>query len=148
MTKSEGATWPIVGMYFRPPAQAIIDVLPSGCALILEPEPTNEYDPNALRILVETKNIPEGKHEMLDERALSFGFALEDILAEKRWHLGYLPKTIAAKICGSIPGAVPGTLSFNGSDGKPLFTLRTSEDKPSGEPKRDSFQTNHSEDTK
>lgn len=132
MTESEGATWPIVGMYFRPPAQAIIDVLPSGCALILEPEPTNEFDPNALRILVETKNIPEEKHEMLNERALSFGFAIEDILAEKRWHLGYLPKTIAARICGGIPGAVPGTLSFNGSDGKPLFTLTRSSDESKG----------------
>lgn len=43
---------PLVGAYFRPPAQAVLSQLPSGAALLIEPEPSNPYDENACRVLL------------------------------------------------------------------------------------------------
>ena len=84
--------FPIVGAFHRPPARAILQVLPINCPLTLRPEPTNEYDPNAIQILVSTSHIPTTQHEQLEVLAAGYGFTLEEILAEPEWHLGYIPR--------------------------------------------------------
>lgn len=86
---------PVVGMHFRPPAKPLMSVLPQGCPLVLEREPQNEYDPQAVRVLVLTKDIPEGLHAKLGERVEAYGFDLEAILAQESWHLGYVKKEYA-----------------------------------------------------
>jgi len=80
----------IVGMHFRPPAKAIMAVLPTGAELRLEREPENQYDVNAVKVLVASAAIPKSQHEDLDLQASGFGHSLEEILAEPFWHLGYI----------------------------------------------------------
>lgn len=43
---------PLVGMFFRPPAQQVTASLPLGSPLWIEREPTNAYDPNACKVLL------------------------------------------------------------------------------------------------
>jgi HIRAN domain len=45
-------TAPIVGMAFRPPAAAVMQQLPFETKLLLKREPENEYDSNAIRVLL------------------------------------------------------------------------------------------------
>lgn len=95
---------PIVGAKFRPPALAILQILPMGCPLEVRPEPGNAYDSNALQVIVKTSDIPEAAHEELGVRAAGFGKDLEEILAEPEHHLGYVPKELAAKLAPEFSG--------------------------------------------
>jgi hypothetical protein len=133
---------PLVGMHFRPPAKAILQVLPSGCPLQVVPEPDNPYDANALAVMVATGDIPPLAHEDLAGIAAPFGFDLPSILVEPVWHLGYVKATEALwlqpKIIARLdaddkakddaaPGYMlietfPGKLSFD-SAGKPLVVV-------------------------
>lgn len=92
-------TAPLVGAAFRPPAKAILNVLPTGCPLYLEREPENAYDPHAIKVLVEPKDIPTSQHEHLAGAAIGYGTSLEEILSAKLIHLGYVDskKTGSAK---------------------------------------------------
>ena len=95
---------PIVGMHFRPPAKALVATLRPGTPLVARREPDNEFDPNAIRVLVTSEVImaqpdPSGEFSAAIESALSeFGFSLRDIAAQAEWHLGYIPATIAASL--------------------------------------------------
>lgn len=91
-------TMPIVGAYFRPPAQALINVLAVGTPLILAAEPTNDYDPNAVAVWLDSAHISENAHPNLEEILPSLGFSLDGILSEQYWHLGYVPKGLAAQL--------------------------------------------------
>lgn len=88
---------PLVGMRYRPPAAAILSVLPAGAALHLRPEPSNPFDANAIQVLVATMEIPEGQREGLALAAAPFGFTIEEILAADEWHLGYVKRECAAE---------------------------------------------------
>ena len=44
---------PIVGMAFRPPAGAVLSALPFSTPLLLRRQPSNEYDSNAVQVLLE-----------------------------------------------------------------------------------------------
>ena len=112
----------IVGAHFRPPAKAILASLPQGAALSLVPEPENPFDSNAIAVFVEPKEIPPSEHETLAETAQGMGFTVEDILTAPAWHLGYIPKALAAAIVGDLNDAIadeegsvswPGTLAFD-----------------------------------
>ena len=114
--------YPIVGAHFRPPAKAILASLPQGAALSLVPEPENPFDSNAIAVFVEPKEIPPSEHETLAETAQGMGFEIEDILTAQAWHLGYIPKALAAAIVGDFNDAIfheegasswPGTLAFD-----------------------------------
>ncbi len=118
---------PIVGAHFRPPAKSILSVLPSNAPLLLRPEPDNPFDANAVQVLVASATIPSRVHEDLRASAEPYGYSLESILAEPRWHLGYIPKEHAALLVGAIAQwitqhdtdeEVPGILLFS-SAGKP-----------------------------
>lgn len=125
------SSYPIVGAHFRPPAKAILASLPTGAALSLVPEPENPFDSNAIAVFVEPKEIPPSEHETLAETAAGMGFDIEDILTAPAWHLGYIPKALAATIVEDLNTAIadasadgdmsgtgavtswPGTLAFD-----------------------------------
>ena len=54
---------PLVGAYFRPPAQQLLRHLPSGTELVLEPEPENPHDPNAIAVYTRSSSIPSRPDE-------------------------------------------------------------------------------------
>ena len=130
---------PLVGMHFRPPAKAILSILPSRTPLRVVPEPDNPHDANALRVEVAREDIPAdpGAREALASAALPFGFDLPAIDAEDSWHLGYIKATEAAWLaplvatnmaaqyddqCGGESSWCPGSLAFD-STGKPAVRL-------------------------
>jgi hypothetical protein len=116
---------PLVGAHFRPPAKAILAALPAATPLILEREHNNPYDPNAVKVLVEPKHIPESQYDDLTMVAQGYGFTAEEICAEPKWHLGYIaakpPKgrsgTLAATVASHMDnGAYPfARLGFDGT---------------------------------
>jgi HIRAN domain len=112
---------PIVGAYYHPPAKSILQVLPAGTPLWLEPEPDNIHDPNAVKILVASANIPQSAHEELALLAALQGWSLEEILCEETWHLGYVPRGLAPSVCRALEagGSTLATLCFS-PKGAPL----------------------------
>jgi hypothetical protein len=44
---------PIAGAFHRPPAKQVLQALPSGAKLILQPEPENPWDALAVKVLVD-----------------------------------------------------------------------------------------------
>ncbi len=81
----------LVGMHFRPPAKQVLTCLPTGAPLILQPEPGNPYDENALRVAIWAREIPPDLHSMLDTALDGTGTTKEDLLAsdEPIW-LGFV----------------------------------------------------------
>lgn len=129
-------TVPLVGAHFRPPAKAILQVLPAGTPLRLIPEPDNPHDGNALAVHVATADIPESVREELAGLATPYGFGLPAILTAESWHLGYVKATEASwltpmaveaiSVAGPERGEIgydwhAATLTFNAT-GKPALT--------------------------
>ena len=114
MSGTERSTFPIVGMKFRPPAQALINSLAVGVPLTVIAEPENAYDPNAIAVWLYSKDIPEASQEALKETLPSSGFTLDRVLSEEVWHLGYFPKEMAAelKASGAIRDNEPQAATF------------------------------------
>lgn len=132
-------TTSLVGAHFRPPAKALLACLPSAHPLWLRPEPSNEYDENAIQVLLLSAELPTDE-AFWDEATIHLtgaGFDKETILGEPEWHLGFLPKAakntpfdletnIAHQLavgaaCGP-EGQVSATLSFD-SAGKPMVQI-------------------------
>ncbi len=121
---------PIVGMHFRPPAKALVAALPSGTPLMLEPEPTNQYDPFAVKVLVD---LTEMDDEFWDEIETALGLAgveKEELLEAPR-HIAYIDKAktgsakqvFEAMTAGHEPSA---KLGFDGQ-GAALVTITWTE---------------------
>jgi len=91
-------TLPIVGAYYRKPAPTLLDCLAVNTPLSLLAEPTNEYDPNAIAVFLASADIPEEALGVLEERLAADGYNIEQILGQTFWHLGYVPKEIAAQM--------------------------------------------------
>ncbi len=94
---TDSITTQIVGAHFRPPAKALLACLPAGHPLWLRPEPTNEYDENAVQVLLRSESLralvtDEFFADELNNQLSGQGSDLESILAQEEWHLGYLPK--------------------------------------------------------
>lgn len=144
---TEIITTQLVGAHFRPPAKALLACLPAGHPLLLRPEPTNEYDENAVQVLLRTEtltplcNAPFFSEE-LNNQLEGAGFDLQTILESDEWHLGYLPRAakgnqaleawnievqvavhtvLPANADGTFPCA-PARLSFDAS-GKPTVII-------------------------
>lgn len=115
---------PIVGMYYRPPAAAIMKCLHSGCALRLVPEPSNAYDANAVQVMLDSATILDASRERLADALQGMGYSVEDIFAQPEWHLGYLAKEYAAAMQSLIVGAsrCEASLAF-GPSGKPQANI-------------------------
>ncbi len=120
----------IVGAHFRPPAKAILAACPLGTPLELRPEPTNQYDPNAVAVWIQTSSIPHTSRDDLDLRAKGYGYSADEIFAQSEFHLGYIPKEEAKRIVGLFPEGepVPGKLAcLPQGDPSIRFTLSTTE---------------------
>jgi hypothetical protein len=112
-------TLPIVGARFRPPAQGLLDVLAHSTPLVLRREPSNEYDINAIQVLVASSAITAPTAQ-LAKVLEGYGLTIEDLHARSEWHLGYIPRGDAAQLAPRIDaGALVTrcTLGF-GIDGK------------------------------
>lgn len=115
---------PIVGMFYRPPAAAIMKCLHSGCQLSLRAEPSNAFDPNAVQVLLSPSHIKAEAHPKLAEALSGMGYSVPDILEREEWHLGYLAKEYAAALQPLLGDAkrVECGLGF-GPNGKPLALM-------------------------
>lgn len=102
----------IVGAFFRPPAKAILECLPAATPLVLRAEPTNEYDANAIKVCISTADIPPTALAAMEADLSGFGFAIDDILAQEEWHLGYIPRQ-ETHMWHPILDRVRALLSFN-----------------------------------
>lgn len=121
------STYPLVGAFYRPPAKALIDVLPIGTPLTLIAEPENAYDPFAVAVWLYSRDIPEGNaHEKLRETLPPFGTDLETVLSQEVHHLGYIAKELARKLREEdtvpVDSPVEGTFSLS-SGGAPRVRL-------------------------
>ena len=119
---------PIVGMHFRPPAKALMSVLPAGAPLRLEREPENPYDRFAIKVWIRSSAIPESQYETLDSLAAGHGIELREILAQSEWHVGYIASKTgeAAALSRDLDDGttVVATLGFD-MKGAPIALLRT-----------------------
>lgn len=104
----------IVGAHFRPPAKVILHNLPIGTELFLIPEPTNEFDPNAIAVHWDPNSLPEEYREDMDNALINAASSMEDLLLQETIHLGYIPKVEAANIQLAEP--VTGSLKAEGKD--------------------------------
>jgi hypothetical protein len=91
-------TLPIVGMFYRPPAQILVSSLAVGTPLVLFAEPDNPADPNAVAVWLKSSEIPDSAYAFLEENLPDAGFSLDGVLAQDMWQLGYVPKEIAKQL--------------------------------------------------
>lgn len=83
---------PLVGAHFRPPAKALLASLPAGTILLLDPEPSNQYDSHALGVWINPQEaIPQGSMiaNGLEPILPEWGSDLAQLWAEPRVQLGY-----------------------------------------------------------
>jgi len=116
---------PIVGYFFRPPAKALCAALRPGAALIAVREPQNEFDPNAIRVIVTSAEVlAQSDSATLTTLCAEYGFSLDDIRDAESWHLGYIPAAIAATIAPRIEIGVdyPGQFALSPA-GKPMIDI-------------------------
>lgn len=118
---------PIVGAHFRPPAKALLGVLPMGTKLTLFPEPTNPYDANAVQILLDGQDIGDTISDAtIADAIIGTGWSPEEV-REGVLHLGYIPKTEAVWLQAKVPAkGLDGTLAFS-MDGKPAIKFELGE---------------------
>lgn len=115
------STMPIVGAFYRPPAKILLDHLPVGQPLTLSAEPDNQYDPNAVAVWLNAVELPLAAQESLEQVLPQFGFSIDQVLSQGFWHLGYIPKDLAAslKSAGIVPDGktIEVTFAVNGKGG-------------------------------
>lgn len=131
MSSLSPSSLPIVGAHFRPPAKALLAALRSSFPLELRPEPHNPYDANAVGVWMDALNLNNDEASELDGTLQDMGSDLDDILEQRFWHLGYIPRAEAEGLHERIALAIeqhnvnaaptnddfpwqglPGTLSF------------------------------------
>lgn len=117
-------TLAIVGDHFRPPAKAILKVIPFGTPLQLLAEPSNQYDANAVKVMIQSKDIPHTLKENFELEAAKYGFDFPDLMQQSEWQLGYIPRDRAADLAGTFSETEPtnGTLGAL-TTGKPAITV-------------------------
>lgn len=114
---------PIVGSVYRPPAKALLSVLPAGTTLLARPEPENPHDPNAIMIVLRSSDIPHSHAEAIATAVAGFGFTSDEIFSRAEWHVGYLPAKLAIFIAPKMENKEhEGKLTFDLA-GKPKIDL-------------------------
>lgn len=112
-----------VGMHFRPPAKALVNMVPSGTPITLRKEPTNHVDPNAIMVLLASASIPEDQFVEQSETLAGFGHNRDSILAEDTWHIAYIPAKDASWLVRKLgDDDTPAELHFD-HDAKPVVKL-------------------------
>ncbi len=115
--------YPIVGAHYRPPAKAILSGISPGTKLFLRAEPSNEFDVNAIQVLINTDEIKHEDHENLNSELSGYGQSIKDLQASDEIHLGYIPRQIAKVLKES--GIVSNDVEYSGEyvlnfSGKPM----------------------------
>lgn len=114
---------PIVGAFHRPPAKALLSVLPAGTVLLARPEPENPHDPNAIAIWLRSADIPHSHADAIATAVAGYGFTSTDIFEASEHHLGYIPAKIAVFLAPKMDGEEhQGKLTFD-LGGKPKIDL-------------------------
>lgn len=113
---------PIVGSHWRPPAKAILQVLPANCPLVLRHDPENEFSTEAIAVYLRSADIPQSAHQELELHGPGYGFSLESILAQAEWHLGYIAE-IGNKKDGAAAQEFRETLGLPGAEQERPATL-------------------------
>jgi hypothetical protein len=110
-------TFPIVGMKFRPPALALVDALAIDTPLLLIAEPDNNYDPNAIMVWLDAKDLSDEAKAKLEEELPRFGTDLASVIAMGQHHIGYIPREMAAQLkeCGAVTNDEPVEVTFSTS---------------------------------
>jgi hypothetical protein len=92
-------SYEIVGAHYRPPAQAILEVLPIGAKLILRQEPDHpKTRANAIGVWIKTEEfLKVDKRELISALASS-GFTLDEVCDLTEHQLGYIPAIFAEKM--------------------------------------------------
>lgn len=105
---------PCVGARFRKPAVALIQMCSTGTPVLLLPEPSNPFDPNAVQVILKSSDIPEESFEVQAELLEGFGYDKEGVLSQPSWHIGYIPATEAIWLQKKLPSfGLPGELAFD-----------------------------------
>lgn len=105
----------ILGAHFRPPAKLIFEYLASDTVLLLEPEPDNPYDANAIKVLLSSSDLPSDP-EFIDNLQ-SFGHDIEELRSRGTIHLAYIERNRT----GDFQDVAQVMLSF-GAKGQPMAT--------------------------
>lgn len=96
MTQSLPPVAPLMGARFRPPAKIVLQYLPAGTPLTIEPEPENPYDPNAQRVVLAREHFPSCDDDpQLEEHLAASGISRADFEALPSLHLGYIAREFA-----------------------------------------------------
>lgn len=126
-------SFPIVGSHYRPPAKGLLQGLPSGTELWLEPEPDNPFDGNAVKVLIsgstvgQAAELSEAIKQKLENELSFFGYDLADVVSREEIQLGYVPKGLAAELAPKLSGQrLAGVLSFSPT-GVPQISVETAE---------------------
>ena len=80
----------LVGDFQYPPAKLLLQNIPGGTELLLEPEPDNPYDVNAIKVRVRTDDIPATRDSELEMLLPGAGLTLSELRMEPQWMLGYV----------------------------------------------------------
>lgn len=114
----------IVGAKFRPPARALLDTLALGTKLWARRESTNQYDPNAIQVLVRSGDFKTNSAMALAVQ--DYGRSIEEIQQAAEWHLGYIPREHASSLAPAMDAAqtpeLVGSLTFSAT-GLPQIRL-------------------------
>lgn len=137
----------LVGAHFRPPAKFVLQGLPTGQVLRLEPDFGNEYDPNAVKVMLYWCDVAADLDPGIDAALAGTGREVEELRTEWRedlepaLFLGFLAKSGGKPLAASnLPGNIEildalgrdtpgrwarqpiGKLSFNNSNA-PMINL-------------------------
>lgn len=88
---------PLVGSHFHPPAKTLLSRLPAGTELYLEPEPDNQYDPNAIKVTLpdhELSKLIETSNDELELELLSCGWTSTALEENSPIHFGYIAASL------------------------------------------------------
>ncbi len=99
----------LVGAHFRPPAKQVLAALPAGAELSFELEDSNPYDPNAVKVFVDPKLIPDSQFQALEPELNQSGVILEQLMSGGPVWLGYVPMT-GGKPLGKAQASEPGLI--------------------------------------
>ena len=86
---------PIVGSHYHPPAVIVLKELEMGQELVLDPEPFNEWDPNAVKVVVRLSDFKMSDdlvHRIAD-CLIGYGSNWEEFVARGECLLGYVAST-------------------------------------------------------
>ena len=127
---------PLVGMFFRPPAQAIVENLPIGLPLNLNHEPYNPFDPNAIMVTIDLRLLPDQMNpknwDSMNQTLALHGWDMDSLLSlceneGYQFHLGYMARTHNIRALPMMQDPDHKAIFTLNPQGKPAIELTTPE---------------------